>query len=238
MEDLDKIKSEGKKMNDKFILTKKLEKIENQESLIEEIEERKKIKNSKRVQKQLKRKILSGELDEDEDENENENENDGEDDDENGEEEEEENGNKSKKIKISNNEVQEAAKQIEVILSVVAKPLADPTLCALLFKFVKEAHSTKGLICGVRAVAKAIRTGKQGLVILAGNVSPIDVISHVPVLCEDKSIPYIFVPSREVLGSAAFTKRSAAALMVDIGKISEENAKLASTCISKVKKLH
>ena len=35
-------------------------------------------------------------------------------------------------------------------------------------------------------------------VILAGDVSPIDVISHFPVLCEDNNLPYCYVPSRLV----------------------------------------
>ena len=33
---------------------------------------------------------------------------------------------------------------------------------------------------------------------LAGDVSPIDVISHLPVLCEDNKVPYCYVPSRMV----------------------------------------
>ncbi|VDL84688.1 unnamed protein product [Nippostrongylus brasiliensis] len=39
--------------------------------------------------------------------------------------------------------------------------------------------------------------------VLAGNVSPIDVYSHLPGLCEDNEIPYCYVPSREQLGLAA-----------------------------------
>lgn len=34
--------------------------------------------------------------------------------------------------------------------------------------------------------------------IIAGNISPIDVITHVPVLCEEANIPYVYVPSKEV----------------------------------------
>lgn len=37
--------------------------------------------------------------------------------------------------------------------------------------------------------------------IIAGDISPIDVITHLPVLCEDHDIPYIFVPSKEVIGA-------------------------------------
>jgi len=36
-------------------------------------------------------------------------------------------------------------------------------------------------------------------VILAGDTNPIDVICHMPVLCEEKEIPYCYVPSKEVM---------------------------------------
>ena len=34
--------------------------------------------------------------------------------------------------------------------------------------------------------------------IIAGDISPIDVITHIPLLCEENAIPYIYVPSKEV----------------------------------------
>ena len=34
--------------------------------------------------------------------------------------------------------------------------------------------------------------------VIAGDISPIDVITHLPVFCEDRDVPYIFVPSKEV----------------------------------------
>ncbi|KAK4767940.1 hypothetical protein SAY87_003081 [Trapa incisa] len=34
--------------------------------------------------------------------------------------------------------------------------------------------------------------------VIAGNISRIDVITHVPILCEETEIPYIYVPSKEV----------------------------------------
>jgi H/ACA ribonucleoprotein complex subunit 2 len=37
--------------------------------------------------------------------------------------------------------------------------------------------------------------------IIAGNISPIDVITHIPILCEEAGIPYIYVPSKEDLGA-------------------------------------
>lgn len=36
------------------------------------------------------------------------------------------------------------------------------------------------------------------MVVLAGDTSPIDVYSHMPVACEEAGVPYCYVPSREV----------------------------------------
>ncbi len=36
---------------------------------------------------------------------------------------------------------------------------------------------------------------------MAGDISPIDVLTHIPIVCEDSQIPYIYVPSKEVSGS-------------------------------------
>jgi ribosomal protein L7Ae-like RNA K-turn-binding protein len=38
---------------------------------------------------------------------------------------------------------------------------------------------------------------------LAADVSPVDVISHIPLICENKDVPYFYVRSRMELGLAA-----------------------------------
>ncbi len=53
-----------------------------------------------------------------------------------------------------------------------------------------------------------------GIVVLAADISPMDVISHIPVLCEDHSVPYIYVASRAELGMAGQTKRPTSVVMV------------------------
>lgn len=50
--------------------------------------------------------------------------------------------------------------------------------------------------------------------IIAGDISPIDVITPLPVLCEDNSIPYIYVPSKEELGQAGLTKRPTSCMLI------------------------
>lgn len=78
---------------------------------------------------------------------------------------------------------------------------------------------------GVKEVVKALRKSPipaanatvpipNGVVVLAGDISPMDVISHIPVLCEDHGIPYVFVTSRAELGTSAATKRPTSVVMV------------------------
>lgn len=54
----------------------------------------------------------------------------------------------------------------------------------------------------------------NGIVVLAADISPMDVISHIPVLCEDHNIPYMYVPSRAELGAAGATKRPTSVVML------------------------
>ena len=68
-----------------------------------------------------------------------------------------------------------------------------------------------------------MRKGETGVCVIAGDISPIDVISHLPVLCEDKSVPYIFVPSKEALGTAGQTKRPTSCVLIKASK--DEDAK-------------
>merc|ERR1711977_183750 len=82
-----------------------------------------------------------------------------------------------------------------------ANPLADEKVTKKVLKGVKKAAKNKTLKRGVKEVVKALRKSPQGagnvvvpgIVILAADISPMDVISHIPVLCEDHNVPYIFV---------------------------------------------
>lgn len=83
-----------------------------------------------------------------------------------------------------------------------------------LYKLVKKATQSKCVRRGVKEVVKALRKGEHGLCIIAGDISPVDVITHIPVLCEDRHIPYIYVPSKHDLGAAAQTKRPTSCILV------------------------
>ncbi|KAH9938629.1 50S ribosomal protein L30e-like protein [Fomitopsis serialis] len=67
---------------------------------------------------------------------------------------------------------------------------------------------------GVKEVVKGIRKGEKGLLVLAADINPIDIISHLPVLAEDANVPYVFITSKEELGHASATKRPTSCVMV------------------------
>ena len=50
--------------------------------------------------------------------------------------------------------------------------------------------------------------------VIAADISPMDVISHLPVLCEDHGVPYVYVSSRAELGAAGQTKRPTSVVLV------------------------
>lgn len=168
---------------------------------------------------------------------------------------------KDKKIKKDKMDVDAKEDDVLRFASPIAHPMADDKLNKKIFKTVKKGlqcdlydRSWKILTCsiaskvkhvrrGVKEVSKAIRKGEKGLVVIAGDISPLDVISHLPVLCEDHDVPYIFVPSKEKLGEASATKRPTSVSMVVLGgknkdeKAAEDYKELYEECTSQSKKL-
>ncbi|MBL7206698.1 MAG: 50S ribosomal protein L7ae [Candidatus Aenigmarchaeota archaeon] len=80
----------------------------------------------------------------------------------------------------------------------VPKELADKV-----YEAVTLAKTNGKVSKGVNETTKAIERGIAKLVIIATDVSPEEVVMHLPLLCDEKQIPYVFVPSREELGVSA-----------------------------------
>ncbi|KAL4185598.1 hypothetical protein AMTRI_Chr10g6790 [Amborella trichopoda] len=116
----------------------------------------------------------------------------------------------------SDNETEKSAKERKKVIALapIAKPLAGKKLCKRTLKLVRRASESKCLRRGVKEVVKSIRHGNKGLCVIAGNISPIDVITHVPILCEESDIPYIYVPTKEELANAGSTKRPTCCVLV------------------------
>lgn len=52
------------------------------------------------------------------------------------------------------------------------------------------------------------------LVIFAGDVFPIEIMCHLPVVCEDKNVPYCYAPSRQDLGTAMGINRGSLMVLI------------------------
>ncbi|KAI7731323.1 hypothetical protein M8C21_027137 [Ambrosia artemisiifolia] len=115
-------------------------------------------------------------------------------------------------------------------LAPIAKPLAGKKLSKRALKLVRNAAEHKCLKRGVKEVVKSIRRGNKGVCVIAGNITPIDVITHVPILCEEADIPYVYVSSKEDLANAGATKRPTCCVLVLTkpakGELGEEGQKL------------
>ena len=120
---------------------------------------------------------------------------------------------KEKKDVNSDDEDAGASKKIRLV-SPIATPLADKKITKKVLKTVKKAAKAKLIRRGVKEVVKALKKGETGLVIIAGDISPLEVICHVPILCEEKNLPYVYVPSKEELGLASQTKRPTSIVLV------------------------
>uniref|UniRef100_A0A7S0KWM5 H/ACA ribonucleoprotein complex subunit 2 n=1 Tax=Micromonas pusilla TaxID=38833 RepID=A0A7S0KWM5_MICPS len=129
----------------------------------------------------------------------------------------------------------------------IAKPLADIGFHKKILKVVKKASKHKQVKRGVKEVVKALRKDTKGLCVIAGDISPIDVITHIPILCEESNVPYIYVHSKEELGAAGQTKRPTSCMLVlpdaqkGGDKMGDEDAKefkdMYGKVVSKIKSL-
>lgn len=79
----------------------------------------------------------------------------------------------------------------------VTKELADAAYEAL------QIASKTGIVRkGTNETTKAVERAQAKLVIIAEDVDPPEVVAHLPLLCEERKIPYLFVPSKEKVGNA------------------------------------
>jgi large subunit ribosomal protein L7Ae len=55
---------------------------------------------------------------------------------------------------------------------------------------------------GTNEATKAVERSIAKLVVIAEDVDPPEVIAHLPLLCDERKIPYVFVPNKDQLGKA------------------------------------
>jgi len=72
---------------------------------------------------------------------------------------------------------------------------------------------------GANETTKAVERGQAKLVVIAEDVDPPEIVAHLPLLCEERKIPYVYVDSKSKLGEAAGIEVAAsAAAIIEYGK--------------------
>lgn len=78
-----------------------------------------------------------------------------------------------------------------------------------------EKTAKKGKIkAGINEVTKAIERGSAKLVVIAEDVSPKEVVMHLPLLCDEKQIPFSYIATRKDLGEKAGLRTATASIAI------------------------
>lgn len=111
----------------------------------------------------------------------------------------------------------------------VPKEIADKAYEAL-----EIARDTGKVGKGSNEVTKAVERGDAILVLIAEDVDPAEIIAHLPVLAEEKEIPYVYIPTKDELGEAAgLNVGTASACIIDAGEAED----LIKDVVEKVEEL-
>lgn len=82
-----------------------------------------------------------------------------------------------------------------------------------------------------RLPAFFLQTLNRGIcefIIMVADVEPIEIVLHLPLLCEDKNVPYVFVPSKTALGRACGVSRPVVAASVTTNEARELQSQIQS----------
>jgi large subunit ribosomal protein L7Ae len=70
------------------------------------------------------------------------------------------------------------------------------------YEALRQAKQTGKIRKGTNETTKAIERGIAKLVIIAEDVEPPEVVAHLPIICQERTVPYVFVPTRANMGPA------------------------------------
>jgi large subunit ribosomal protein L7Ae len=110
------------------------------------------------------------------------------------------------------------------VIETMSKPYyvkfeASKDLVNAVYEAVRVSKQSGKVRKGTNETTKAVERGVSKLVVIAEDVEPPEVVAHLPILCEERNAPFIFVPSKQQLGaSLGIDVGSAAATIVDAGE--------------------
>ncbi len=106
----------------------------------------------------------------------------------------------------------------------VPKELATKALDAL-----ESARDTGKIRKGTNEVTKAVERGNAKLVFIGSDVEPPEIVMHLPMICEEKDIPYLYVAKAEIGESVGIHVPTAAGCIIEEGKAKDAVADVISS---------
>jgi len=100
---------------------------------------------------------------------------------------------------------------------------------AKVLEAIEVARTSGKIRKGANETTKAIEKGNAKLVVYAADVTPKEVIMHLPLLCKDKNIPCVEIAKKDDLGAAAGLAVPTAAVAI----VKEGDAKAAIEAIAR-----
>lgn len=82
------------------------------------------------------------------------------------------------------------------------------------YEALRQARQSGKIRKGTNETTKAIERNLAKLVIIAEDIEPPEVVAHLPILCDERNIPYVFVPTRSQMGPALGIDLGAAAACI------------------------
>lgn len=119
-----------------------------------------------------------------------------------------------------------------------AWPVADASLTQEILDLVQQASHYRQLKKGANegkstytasvfkitdfsTATKTLNRGTSEIILLAADTAPLAILMHLPLLCEDKNVPYVYVPSKMALGRACGVSRAVISASITTNEASD-----------------
>ncbi|KAG0438067.1 13 kDa ribonucleoprotein-associated protein [Dictyocoela muelleri] len=99
-------------------------------------------------------------------------------------------------------------------MKITAYPLATESLNQKILETIKSATDISCIKIGANETVKSLNKNKSLLVVMAADCEPLEILGHLPGLCEDKNVPYVYVRSKDALGIACNINRPVVAVSI------------------------
>ena len=137
-----------------------------------------------------------------------------------------------KEVKKENDSEEEEKEEVDKRIF----PLASKSIQKDIFNTITRCSQLKKIKKGANEATKTLNRGISDLIVIAADVKPLEIVLHLPLLCEDKNVPYVFVESQRLLGRACGVSRPVIAASI-LNNTSEELKETISKLKEEVEKL-